>query len=287
MTVPRRARELIIVAVLLALPLLLLRKSLHAPGQLNLFDRGLLRLAAPLEAALVGAAHAVGHSWQRYVALWSVSDENQHLRRENANLRSEIIGMQQAVAHASELERLLDVRRGIATPSLAAHVIGAQTSAFFQVVRLRLDRGDGEVRIGMPVVAAAGIVGRIERSFGRYSDVLLAIDPKSAIDVLITSSDSKQQRGRGLLRGMPGTRGYRARIDYLLRQDEISVGDRVVTSGLGGFPRFSPIGVVTKVTRQSFGLYQEAEVAPSVDFSKLNEVLVVQSPELDEKVDAP
>jgi rod shape-determining protein MreC len=84
--------------------------------------------------------------------------------------------------------------------------------------------------------------------------------------------------GRGVLRGIVGSNRYRTRIDYLLRKDEIAENDVVVTSGLGGFPRNLPVGKVVKVQKQGYGLYQDAEVEPAVEFGKLAEVLVVLAP---------
>ena len=69
------------------------------------------------------------------------------------------------------------------------------------------------------------------------------------------------------------------RFHYLLRQDEVKVGDQVVTSGLLSiFPADIPVGKVVAIRKQAFGLYQEVEVEPAVDFNKLREVLVVLAP---------
>ena len=110
----------------------------------------------------------------------------------------------------------------------------------------------------MAVVAPAGVVGRVQRVFGRYCDVLLAADPKSSIDVVVARTG-----GRGVLKGIAGGDRYRTRIEYLERKDEAAEGDLVVTCGLGGFfPRDLPVGRIVKVDRRGFGLYQEAEVQP-------------------------
>ena len=67
-----------------------------------------------------------------------------------------------------------------------------------------------------------------------------------------------------------------SRIQYLQRSDEVEVGDEVYTSGLGRrFPASMLVGRVTRVERQEFGLYQQVEVRPSVDFSALEEVLIL------------
>jgi rod shape-determining protein MreC len=89
-----------------------------------------------------------------------------------------------------------------------------------------------------------------------------------------------------VLKGVPGSPGrYRARLDYLLRSDEVAENDTVVTSGIGGFPRNLAVGKIVKVTRKDSGLYQEAEVEPSVAFGKLREVLVVVAPPQVEKAE--
>ncbi|HUQ02582.1 MAG TPA: rod shape-determining protein MreC [Kofleriaceae bacterium] len=287
MTLTRRAREWVIVAILLALPLLVLRANLKSTSDLTFLDRGILRVSAPLQSGLIAAARGVGNAWSRYVALWRVSDDNVQLKDENARLKAELERLRQEAARGADLEKLLHLRADVHAETLSARVIGAETSAFFRVVRVKLDRGDLEVKPGMPVVASAGVVGRVQRVFGPYSDVLLASDPKSALDILITSPDKEARvKGRGVLKGIPGDSRYRTRIDYLLRKDEVAEGDIVVTSGLGGFPRHLPVGRIVKVQKRDFGLYQDAEVEPAVEFGKLSEVLVVlQAPPPEEKAE--
>jgi rod shape-determining protein MreC len=52
-----------------------------------------------------------------------------------------------------------------------------------------------------------------------------------------------------------------------------------VTSGVAGlFPKDLPVGRISRVTRRTYGLYQEVEVTPAVDFSSLREMLVILSP---------
>jgi rod shape-determining protein MreC len=267
------------VAVLLALPLLFLRANLASSDHLNAIDRFILRLSAPLQAGLTTTARGIGRAWSSYVALVHVRQDNARLVEENARLRSELIAAQKAAARGAGLEKLLGLRGALKADTLAARIIGVETSAFFRVVRVRLDRGevraaDGSeiaVKPGMAVLAAEGVVGRVQRVFGPYCDVLLAVDPKSSIDVVVARTG-----GRGVLKGIPGDNRYRMRIEYLERKDEVAEGDMIVTSGLGGwFPRDLPIGRIVRVAKKDFGLYQEAEVAPLVDFGKLSEVLVV------------
>ncbi len=72
------------------------------------------------------------------------------------------------------------------------------------------------------------------------------------------------------------------------RTDEVEVGDLLVTSGVGRrFPKGIPVATVTQVVKRDFGMYQEVFAAPTVDFSRLEEVLIVISPPLDDGAQAP
>jgi rod shape-determining protein MreC len=281
----RRTRELVTVALLLALPVLVLRSGLKDPSELSAFDRAILWVSSPLQSGVTGAARWVGGVWTRYVALWGVSDENAKLRDENAKLKQQVSQLEQEGARTAGLEKLLHLRETQKGELLSARVVGAEVSSYFRIMRVKVDRGELEIRQGMPVLAAAGVVGRVHRTFGNYSDVLLATDPKSSIDVVITSANGKRVKGRGVVKGIPGERRYRTRIEYLLRQDEVGEGDVVVTSGIGGFPRNLPLGKVSRVAKREFGLFQEAEVEPAVDFGKLAEVMVLIAPAASEKAE--
>ena len=271
MTLTRRAREAVIVATLLAVPVLFLRANLAATDHLNVVDRAILRVSAPLQAGITGLVRGVGHLWTSYIALVHVEADNARLADENARLRVELVAAKNAAGREGDLEKLLALRSSLQFDTVAARVIAVETSAFFRVVRVKLDRGTDDVKPGMAVVASAGVVGRVQRVFGGWCDVLLAADPKSSIDVVVARTG-----GRGVLKGVAGSDRYKTRIEYLERKDEAADGDLVVTSGLGGFfPRDLPVGKIVKVDKHGFGLYQEVEVQPVVDFGKLRDVLVV------------
>ena len=161
MTLTRRARELVIVATLLAVPVLFLRANLAHSDHLNVVDRAILRISAPLQAGLTALARGVGDSWTRYIALVHVKADNARLADENARLRAELVAARSEAAREGELEKLLALRAAVQFDTLAARVVAVETSAFFRVVRIRLDRGGDEVKPGMAVIASAGVVGRV------------------------------------------------------------------------------------------------------------------------------
>jgi rod shape-determining protein MreC len=269
----QKLREAAIVTVTLAVALFVLRQSARAPGELSTLDRGILTLITPVQSALSTLARGIGGFAGRYMDLVHVRGENEALRSENSRLRADLFDARRAAAESARYQRLLGLRDTVTAETLVARVVAIDASPYFRVARVTVDRGESSVRRGMPVITPEGVVGRISRVAGESSDILLSVDPRSAIDVIVPRTG-----GRGLLRGKPGDNGYRASIEYLAHGEQAKEGDVVVTSGLGGFPRDLPVGKVSRVVRNPAGLYQEVEVTPDVDFARLSEVLVVVAP---------
>lgn len=265
----RRRRDLVIAALLLALPLLVLQANLKSPsGHLNVLDRVILRVSAPLQAGATSCLRAIGGGWRHYVGLVGVERENEALRAENARLRQSLFAEQQSAARASEYERLLGIKRDLAGETVAAHAIAYETSGFYRMLRVRIDRGGGPITRGLPVTAADGLVGTIKATYGDYSEVLLAADPGSGIDVVLPRSGA-----RAVMKGLGDARhGY---LDSLRLSDDVALGDLVVTSGVRPFPKGLPVGRVVAVRRPPAGMSQEADVELAADPSKLGDVLIL------------
>ncbi|HNG00043.1 MAG TPA: rod shape-determining protein MreC [Pseudomonadota bacterium] len=274
MSLFRRAKGLLIGAALLLALSLVLRMSVRSPEKQTLLDRAVVRLLAPLQGLSAGLLGRISSLWTGYVALVGVQQENLALKKQNAELRSQLTSVSALAMRAQRLERLLDLRAQVLADTAVAQVISVETSRQFRVVRVRIDRGGVEVKPGMPVIAAEGVVGRIARSVGPYADVQLLTDARSAIDVVLPRSES-----RGVMKGTGSDSRYVSRIEYVLKKESIEVGADVLSSGLGGsFPRDLPVGKVTAVRKSDASLYQEIEVEPSVSFAHLREVLIVLSP---------
>lgn len=247
-------------------------QSAHEPGQLSAIDRALLAVVSPVQAGLATGGAAVLGLGHRYLGLVKVQERNLALTTENRLLRGNVARLERAALENARLSRLLAMRDLLDAPTVAARVVATDASPYFRITRLTLDKGAGKVERGMPVVAPEGAVGRVTRVAGDSADVELTVDPRSVIQVQLPSTG-----GRGLLVGHPGGGGQRCRIQYYTG-GAARVGDPVVTTGLGGFPRDLPVGTVSRVATLPGSLFQEVEVTPAVDFTRLTEVLVLLAP---------
>jgi rod shape-determining protein MreC len=268
----RRFRDAVVCIALLALPFFVLRANLTDPSRMNAVDRTILELSAPIQYGTSQLAQGISAALQEYVYLVEVKRDNDRLRAENQRLQEDNYRLTSAASENRRLRRLLQLRDELRGNLLSAQVIGKEVSPYFRVTRIRLDRGErAHVRPGMPVLSADGLVGQIRRAFSQYADVLLTADKTSAIDVVI-----QRNGARGMLKGTGAEDNYICTLEQLSRDDDVKPGDVVVTSGLGQrFPASILIGHVKDVVKREFGLYQEATVVPAVQFSRLEEVLVL------------
>ena len=267
-------RDAVILLALVIIPAVFLRANLRDPSELSWLDRALLQVSGPVQYVAEWAADGATSVIEDYVYLVDVKSDNDNLRAENNRLRREMLVFRGDAQRVHELESLLGLREQLATETMTARVIAKGISPSFRVVRLAVDQGeDAGLRAGMPVVANEGLVGQVRRVSGRFADVLLTIDPESRVDVVVGES-----RARGRIEGLGGRSRYRCRIQFDRADDQVAIGDEVFTSGLGKkFPASILIGYVSKLGEQEFGLHQEGEVTPAVDFTRLDEVLILTS----------
>jgi rod shape-determining protein MreC len=131
----------------------------------------------------------------------------------------------------------------------------------------------------MAVVAPEGVVGRVIVPSARAAKVQLLIDRNAAAGALL-----ERTRAQGVAMG---TGEDRLRLDYVLGTADVTVGDVVVTSGIDGiYPKGFVIGRVDFVERAG-NAYREIRIQPAVDFTSLEDVLVVLTPQAPEPTPDP
>jgi rod shape-determining protein MreC len=262
----RSIRNGALVVVLLAIPVLLLRASAKDPHSMSAFDRALRRIGAPLEAAVSYSTGMLGSFFERWVLQSKMQDDNSLLTAENRDLRQRVRDLAILQEENLQLRRALNMRDKVPEDMIPAERIGVDQSPFFRVVNIRIDRGHRYAQPGMAVLSPDGVVGRIDKTFDDYSDVLLVTDSRSKIAVEVAGN-----RAQGILVG-DSEDGCVVEVskDY-----PVVVGDLVQTSGVDElFPRGHPVGQVSAV-EQLVGDEQLLRVDPSVRFDRLDVVWVV------------
>jgi rod shape-determining protein MreC len=274
----KRYRDFVIVLLALAVPFWFLRASMRDPRQISGPDRVIMRIAAPIQYASATLARGLSNLWGDYIYLVDVKEQNAELSSKLARAEERARQLEQHQVENRRLQRLLDLRESVKADVVSAQVIGKTTNDFFRVGRVTLDRAARDIGPNLPVLSADGVVGTTLKSAGDSVDVRLVVDAGSGVDVVVQRTGA-----RGFVRGTGDETKYACNVEYMQRTDEVEVGDLLVTSGVGRrFPRGIPVAKVTAVTRRDFGIYQNVTATPTVDFSRIEEVLIVISPPGDE-----
>jgi rod shape-determining protein MreC len=273
MTPLRRYRDIVLVVLLLAVPFFFLRASIRRPEEMNALDRTVMRVAAPLQYFAAAAARGISGIIGDYFYLVDVKADNNKLAYENARLRTKLRELNAIQIENKRLLRLLGLRETIPDEVASAAVIGKNTTEYFRVAALTLDTPGVAVRSNMPVISLDGVVGTVMRVAGDRIDVQLTVDSGFGVDVVVERTGA-----RGFVRGVDDPSKYSVRVEYVQRADQVDVGDLLVTSGVGcRFPKGIAVARVVRVTKRDFGIYQEVEAEPTVDFSRIEDVLIVLS----------
>lgn len=270
MPVTSQARKFIIPILIFLLALSLISANLHSRENMSFFESLVVGITSPVQKAVWGIIGGVGSFWRGYFYLVGLEQENQALKRELQELKLQMNRYREADLANERLRALLNFKKSIATPLLPAQLVAFDPSGWFQTILIDKGRNDGVVQ-DMAVVSSEGLVGRIIGVGNHHAKVLLILDGNSAVDAYIQRS-----RARGVLVGL----GLElCLLKYVQRNEDVQVGDQVISSGMGGvFPKGLLVGTVQEVVRGSSGLFQRVEVEPAVNFSRLEEVLVVIQP---------
>lgn len=231
------------------------------------FGQLVVEVTAPLQNFFSKTIDGVEGTWLKYFALLDVREENEALIRKIDLLRMEAAHYREMAAASMRLQDLLQFKERIPWPVKEAQVIGRDPSGWFESVIIDQGKNAG-LEMNMPVVDARGVVGRLVSVSPNYSKVLLIIDQNSAVDSLVQRS-----REKGIVKGLSG--GL-CKLDYVVKTGDVAVGDRVVTSGMDRvFPKGLPVGEVVDVQDMAWEFFRNVKVKPMVDFSKLEDVLVI------------
>lgn len=214
-------------------------------------------LLAPFEAGVGWVDHATGVYW-----------ENSQLRERITDLQIEADALQGERLENVRLRKLLNLEERAPHSLVASTVIGRSLDRLGG--SLTIDRGtDDGVEPGRAILTPDGLVGRVERATPHQARVLTLLHHDCAVAARIERS-----RIDGVLDWEFGSQPV-LNLRYISSQEDVKVGDRVVTSGLGSlFPGGIRIGTVSRVGIEPNGLMKEISVRPSVDFRTVEEVLV-------------
>jgi len=222
----------------------------------------------PVQSLLVRVHRGALGFWANYLDWKSVRRENASLRGENEQLRVQTLQAGETLEENTRLRRLLVLRDRLPLATVAGEVIGREAGGWVRSLTVNRGRGDG-IAQQTPVIMPEGLVGRVVQVHRGAAVIQLLNDPASTVGAVV-----QRTRTAGLVEG---DAGGAVRFKFMARDGaSVAPGDLVVTSGLGTlFPKGLPVGRVVKIEDKGSALFHFAVLAPAVDFSRVEEVLLV------------
>jgi rod shape-determining protein MreC len=251
--------------------LILISVQVQSKSGVPVFQAVTFGAFARVQGATASTLYGIRHVWGNYVWLRGVRAENETLRRQVAEMQVQLQEQRALAARTSRLQQLLNLQASSTIPTMAAEVIAGNPNPGMLTITIGRGSADG-VQKDMAVIAPGGIVGRIVGApAARASRVQMLIDRNAAAGAF-----TERTHAGGMVVGVD--KDPPLVMDLVSNLADVKPGDVVVASGVDGiYPKGFIIGRVETSERGS-GLYRNIAVRPVVDFSSLEEVLVVLTP---------
>ena len=262
-------RRILLIALLVAsLALVTAYAYEGANGPLHTVQNAVGSLSAPFKFAGANAQAAVGNAAGALEDATASEQTLSALREQNAELTALVAKDEEIRQENERLRGLLDMQGTYEVSGVVAQVIGRSTDAWNQTVTINKGSADG-VDPGLTVMGPNGVVGQVVSASSTTATVRLLTDPKSGAAALVQSN-----RAEGIVRGSLDGLLYLQNVDADV---QVSVGDLVLTSGLGGsYVRGLLIGTVVKVEGSLGDAARTIVVSPNDTAQVLEDVLVVK-----------
>ena len=215
-----------------------------------------------------GMNYVTSNIWE----IATVHEQNKMLRNEVNQLRVQNLQASEFAAENVRLRELLGYKQAATQfDMVAARVIGRESATWSSMIVINKGFADG-IQEDMPVVTEKGLVGRVVEAGPKSSKVQLILDPRSSVGTLVQRA---QSRVAGIVEGQMDNPTM-PRMVNIPKNADVLEGDVIVTSGFGGiFPKGLVIGTVSTIKNDPGGLLKIAVLEPSVDFQKLEDVLII------------
>lgn len=271
----RRRRYTIYSILVTLVAVLVLYYLLSRPsGDISIVENGTGTIFTPLQNG-ARTVTAFIKSWFGIGSSDNIEEELAALKIENERLNIQLNTLTEVEKENERLEVLLNAREEYEDLNpVFAKVIAKDTGVWFDTFAINRGENDG-IKVNMAVVNADGLIGRVYEVGMNYSKVLTLIDPRSSVAALIGRT-----RDNGMMQGITTSSSdtVECYMYYLPNIANVRVGDEVFTSGLDSlFPKGLKIGQVIAISREADTSDKYAVIAPSVNFSSIEEVFVLRT----------
>lgn len=203
------------------------------------------------------------------IRFWNSFQNQTYTEKQIAALKADLIYYEETRLENQRLKQLLQFKDTVSGKNIAARLLGWDLSPWRKTAILDKGALDG-IRKDMTIIVPEGLVGRVIEVSPSTARVISLLDSESRVSVTAATS-----RAQGVISGN-GTNSLE--MEYLNLDSGVEVGEDVISSGTSSlFPKGIAIGKIVSLSQSNDGLHMKADVEPFVRFSKLEEVLCLES----------
>jgi rod shape-determining protein MreC len=194
-------------------------------------------------------------------------EENKRLKEQLNNVMVEKQNYYEIIQENERLKAILSLKKREPKYFTTAKAIAKGYDRLLQTIIIDKGRNDG-LKKDMAVITPKGLVGKIYSTRDNFSEVLLLKDPNFSVAVRLQNS-----RTEGILSGTGYSYGI---LKYIAPEEDVKVGENVITSGTDGiFPPGLPVGVVSSVKKEGIEFFLDIKIRFLQEDTKIEEVIIL------------
>ncbi|GAB6088063.1 rod shape-determining protein MreC [Alkaliphilus crotonatoxidans] len=271
-------RSAMIVAAVAIILIIVMGITAGQRQNITAVEKWIGNIISPVQNVVNTGAGKISEGFRSVFSMGQIKRENEALLQQIETLQQEVIEYR---LERDELEELRDLRYALNyheedTPMdiITADVIAKTPDSWFNIFTINVGENQG-VTVDSIILSSNGLVGKVYEAGGSWSKVISIIDNNSSVSFQVLRDANSQ----GILSGSIDFEVSGYLFDPLA---EVVVGDKLITSGLGNYPKGIPIGEVVEVGKTNDQLLKTVKVAPAVNFNRMSRVLVMTPKSVDE-----
>lgn len=233
----------------------------------NIFSKVLM----PIQNGLTQLKNKIANNNSFFTDINNLKTENEELKQKNAELEQSLRELEIVKAENEVLKEYTNMKDKYENyETVPAYIINRDISNLSNTMVINAGKRDG-IEPNMAVISEKGLVGYIVSSTDSTSKIQPIIDAGCSVSAnLSTSRDSI------ICKGILGSTNT-LKAMYIPQDANLILGDNIETSGIGGiYPKGIRIGTLKEIVDTKNGIDRYAIITTSVDFSKIETVLVIK-----------
>ncbi len=229
-------------------------------------------IVTPAQKFLFIGSNFINELIEPLTNIWNMNKENKLLKEENRKLQNKIIELTLSRQEKKDLENLREALNYTSSNDIqnyvTSNVIAKDPGNWYNMFIVDAGLNDGITK-NSAVINGDGLIGLVYEVGDTWAKVISIIDNKSRVsfETLDVENDNI---------GMINGKGTAYLSGYLIDpQAKVYVGDKIITSGLGLYPKGILIGIIKDVIIKKDELLKSILVEPSVNFKNIDRVLII------------